>query len=256
QPQEHPDDRPHRLRQDRDQPPPRQAGRRAVREGRGDQVHRGRLCRPRRGTDRARSGRGGGPPGKGTPPRRGEGQGGGRGDGPAARRAGRQGRQPGDPRQLPPAVRRGTSGRQGSRAGAATGAADAVRAARRGRIGRHDQPVGDDGQGVRRRPEAAPQAAGPRRVGKAGRGGSRQAPRPGRGQPRRVAGCRGKRHRLPRRDRQDRGQRRSRRLGQPRGGAARPAAADRGDDRCDQIRPDEDRPYPLHRLGRVPRRQA
>src|SRR5204862_3081825 len=34
--QEHPDDRAHRLRQDRDQPAPRQARRRAVRQGRGD----------------------------------------------------------------------------------------------------------------------------------------------------------------------------------------------------------------------------
>ena len=62
-PEEHPDDRPDRLRQDRDQPPPRQAGRRAVREGRGDQVHRGRLCRPRRRADRPRSGRGSDPAG-------------------------------------------------------------------------------------------------------------------------------------------------------------------------------------------------
>ena len=42
----------------------------------------------------------------------------------------------------------------------------------------------------------------------------------------------------------------------PRGRAARPAAADRGHDRRHEIRADEDRPYPVHRLGRVPRRQA
>ena len=37
----------------------------------------------------------------------------------------------------------------------------------------------------------------------------------------------------------------------PRGRAARPAAADRGHHRLDQVRPGEDRPHPLHRLGRL-----
>ena len=50
--------------------------------------------------------------------------------------------------------------------------------------------------------------------------------------------------------------RRARRLGLPRGRAARPAAADRGHHGRHQIRADEDRPYPVHRLGRLPRRQA
>jgi hypothetical protein len=54
--EEHPDDRPDRRRQDRDQPPAGEAGPRAVPEGRGDEVHRGRLCRPRRGADHPRSG--------------------------------------------------------------------------------------------------------------------------------------------------------------------------------------------------------
>ena len=67
--QEHPDDRADRLRKDRDQPPPGQARRRPVREGRGDQVHRGRLCRPRRRADRPRPGRGSGPAGARAPPR-------------------------------------------------------------------------------------------------------------------------------------------------------------------------------------------
>jgi hypothetical protein len=48
--------------------------------------------------------------------------------------------------------------------------------------------------------------------------------------------------------------RRRRRL--PRGRAARPAAADRGHDGLDQVRAGEDRPHPVHRLGRLPRRQA
>ena len=56
--QEHPDDRADRRRQDRDLAPPGQARRRAVPQGRGDQVHRGRLCRPRRRSDHPRSGRG------------------------------------------------------------------------------------------------------------------------------------------------------------------------------------------------------
>ena len=107
------------------------------------------------------------------------------------------------------------------------------------------------GQQIKRRKLKVPE-----RLGQAGRGGSRQAPRPGRGQPRRAGRCRGQRHRLPRRDRQDRGQRRARRIGQPRGRPARSAAADRGHHGRDQIRADEDRPYPVHRVGRLPRRQA
>ena len=52
--QEHPDDRPHRRRQDRDRAPPGQAGRCALHQGRGDQVHRGGLCRQGRGLDHPR----------------------------------------------------------------------------------------------------------------------------------------------------------------------------------------------------------
>ena len=44
-PQEHPDDRSDRRRQDGDRAAARDAGRRAVRQGRGDEVHRGRLRR-------------------------------------------------------------------------------------------------------------------------------------------------------------------------------------------------------------------
>ena len=57
--QEHPDDRAHRLRQDGDFPPAGQARGRAVPEGGGHQVHRGRLRGPGRGLHRARSGGGG-----------------------------------------------------------------------------------------------------------------------------------------------------------------------------------------------------
>ena len=52
--QHHPH-RPDRRRQDRDRAPAREARRRAVHQGRGVQVHRGRLRRPRRRVDGARS---------------------------------------------------------------------------------------------------------------------------------------------------------------------------------------------------------
>ena len=55
--EEHPDDRPDRRRQDRDRAPPGQARRCAVHQGRGDQVHRSRLCRARRGHHHPRPGR-------------------------------------------------------------------------------------------------------------------------------------------------------------------------------------------------------
>ena len=48
---------PDRRRQDRDLAPAGQARRRAVPQGGGHQIHRGRLCRPRRRADRARPGR-------------------------------------------------------------------------------------------------------------------------------------------------------------------------------------------------------
>ena len=69
---------------------------------------------------------------------------------------------------------------------------------------------------------------------------------------------RAERHRLHRRDRQDlRPQRAARRRRcQPRGRAARSAAADRGHDGLDQARAGEDRPHPVHRLGRLPSGQA
>ena len=91
----------------------------------------------------------------------------------------------------------------------------------------------------------------------AGQRGIRQAARQRGGDARGDRRGRERRHRLPRRDRQDlraRGPLRRRR--QPRGRAARPAAADRGHDGRDQVRAGEDRPHPVHRLGRLPRRQA
>ena len=55
--EEHPDDRPDRRRQDGDRAPAGAPRAVAVREGRGQQVHRGRLRRPRRRVDGPRSGR-------------------------------------------------------------------------------------------------------------------------------------------------------------------------------------------------------
>ena len=55
--EEHPDDRPDRRRQDRDRAPARAARAVAVPQGRGVEVHRGRLRRPRRRVDGARPGR-------------------------------------------------------------------------------------------------------------------------------------------------------------------------------------------------------
>ena len=126
--QEHPDDRPDRLRQDRDQPPAGEAGRGAVRQGRGDQVHRGRLCRPRRRADRPRPGRRSDPAREGPPPRGGARGGEQGGDGPAAQGAGRRERQRGDPRELPPAHRRERDERRRGRDRGRGRARDAVRA--------------------------------------------------------------------------------------------------------------------------------
>ncbi len=71
--EEHHDDRPDRRGQDGDRPAAGQADRRAVHQGRGDPLHRGRLLRPRRGEHGPRVGRkrhyprprGGTPPGRG-----------------------------------------------------------------------------------------------------------------------------------------------------------------------------------------------
>ena len=90
------------------------------------------------------------------------------------------------------------------------------------------------------------------------RRGGREAAGPGARDPRGDRAGGAERDRLPGRDRQDRQPlripRRRRRV--PRGGAARPAAADRGHGGEHQIWAGEDRLYPVHRLGRVPCRQA
>ena len=92
---------PDRLRQDRDLAPPRQARRRAVPEGGGHQVHRGRLRRPRRGFHRARPGRGGHRPGARDQAQGGAGAGREERRGAGARRPGRRGGALGHARDVP-----------------------------------------------------------------------------------------------------------------------------------------------------------
>ena len=89
------------------------------------------------------------------------------------------------------------------------------------------------------------------------RRGIRQAARPGAARAGGDPLGREQRHRVPRRDRQDHRARRPRRRRRvARGRAARPAAADRRHHGLDQARRGEDRPHPVHRLGRVPHLQA
>ena len=132
-----------------------------------------------------------------------------------------------------------------------------VRAAQHaGRVGRRDLHRRHVRQGLRRAHQDAPHD-GEGGLRAADRRGERQAARPGPDRRRGDPAGREQRHRLPRRDRQDlrpRGPRRRRRVA--RGRAARPAAADRGHDRRDQARRGEDRPHPVHRVGRLPRLEA
>ena len=113
--QEHPDDRADGRRQDRNFEAAGQAGRRALHQGRGHQVHRGGLCRPRRRADRSRSGRGGDRAGAGEDAR------GRQGARPSQRRgaraggAGRQDGEPGDAGHLPPEAAGRRARRQGNR---------------------------------------------------------------------------------------------------------------------------------------------
>ena len=74
---------------------------------------------------------------------------------------------------------------------------------------------------------------------------------------RRAGQRRAQRHRLHRRDRQGGlAQRARRRRRVAPGRAARPAAAGRGHHGQHQVRHGQDRPHPVHRLGRLPPRQA
>ena len=85
--EEHPDDRPDRRRQDRNRAAARAARAVAVRQGRGLEVHRGRLRRPRRRVDGPRPGRAGDRHGARRAPRGSARQGGAERRGAAARPA-------------------------------------------------------------------------------------------------------------------------------------------------------------------------
>ena len=120
-----------------------------------------------------------------------------------------------------------------------------------------DQLQGHAGRALPQGGEA-PAAEGPRGAGGARAGGGAEpgGPRQGRAAVDREG--RAVRDHLHRRDRQDRGQGRSLpRAGRlARGGAAGPAAGGRGLHGDDQARPGQDRPHPVHRLGRLSHGQA
>ncbi len=182
--------------------------------------------------------------------------------GARARRAGRQDGQPGDARFVPQeAARRANSTTRRSRSRSPTAATrwaasrfpacpapisacstSTTCSARR--FGQRTKTRTTTVEGVLR-------PADRRRIRQAARQG------PG-GDARRCRVGRERRHRLPRRDRQDRARATAtigrQRLARRR--AARPAAAGRGHDGRHQVRAGEDRPHPVHRVGRLPRRQA
>ena len=125
-----------------------------------------------------------------------------------------------------------------------------------GQPGRHDQSLRDARQGVRPAHQAAPVSVRDSFDDADGRG-ERQADRQRSDRPGGHQERREQRHRVPRRDRQDlRAIRACRRRRLARGRAARSPAADRRHHGRHEIRTGEDRPYPVHRLGRVPHRQA
>ena len=179
------------------------------------------------------------------------------GRGARARRAGRPRRQPGDARELPQEAARRRARRQGNRDRGA-----GLRRHADVRDSRHARRA--DGRDLDRRhfrQDGRPQEDAPRhRQGFASdpdQRGIRQAAR------RRAAHAgidprgRAERHRVPRRDRQDlRARRPLRRRRVARGRAARSAAADRRHHGQHQARPGEDRPHPVHRVGRLPHRRS
>ena len=208
--------------------------------------------------DRARPGRGRHRPhARGQAPR-GAGAGGEERRGARARRPGRSRRVPRHPRELPPPAAQQPAQRQGGGDPGGRGRPAVSLLRHSGRPGRHDQSQRDHGQGVRPAHQAAqalrrPGLRHPRCPGE------RQAARPGPDGAGRDTRRRERRHRVPRRDRQDLralGGGTGRRGRLPRGRAARPAAADRRHHGVHQVRPGEDRPRAVHRLGRLPCRQA
>ena len=271
--EEHPDDRADRRRQDRDRAAPRAAGAVAVHQGRGVEVHRGRLRRPRRRVDGPRPGGDRGQDGA----RRARGRGAREGAAGGRRARARSAAAAAAPaaadydRPRPRRCRRAASPRARSCASScATGGSITSRSrstcARRAfpsfeiiagsSVEEVDINVKDmlpglfQGRTRKRRvpvPEALDALAG--RRAEAHRHGQRGA----RGGRSRRAG----RHHLRRRDRQDRRARGRAGAGrQPRGRPARHPADRRRHDGQHEVRHGEDRSHPVHRRRRVPRLEA
>ncbi len=260
-PEEHPDDRAHRRRQDRDRPAAGAAGPGAVPEGRGDQVHRGRLRRPRRRPDRARPGRDRPSPWSATsaaPAVRAKAEAAaeerildalvGPGAGPPTRDSFRKKLRAGelDDKEVELTLADTASPFQGFDIPGQPGASMGV-------LNLSDMMGKAFGQRTKTHKTTVAGAWAPLIAEESDKLLDQEAA----DRRRRCQLAENSRHRLHRRDRQGGlalRARRRRRL--PRGRAARPAAADRGHDGLDQVRAGEDRPHPVHRLGRLPRRQA
>ena len=269
--EEHPDDRPDRRRQDRDRPPPGAAGPVAVPQGRGVEVHRGRLRRPRRGVDGPRPGRDRG--GHGARRSRSK------ACGPRPSRTPRSGcstcccrpRRRRWRRNRPPRRTRRRTTREKLREQLREGRLDdrTVEIEVRERsfpsfeiiagssVEEMDINVKDMLPGLFQGRTQAPQDEGLRGAGAPACRGGAEARRHGeRGADRRRPG-RGRRHHLRRRDRQDRRPgRRPRPRRQPGGRSARHPADCRGHDGQHEVRDGADRSHPVHRRRRVPRVQA
>ena len=163
---------------------------------------------------------------------------------------------PGDPAEIPQDAARRAAGRSRDRNRPAR---DSRRRADHG-AARHGGNAGAALEHVResrRQPHQAAQAQGEGSAEAAGRRGSRQARQRRRAARQGARERRAERHRVHRRDRQGRappGNHGRRRVARRR--AARPAAAGRRQHRVHEVRADQDRSHPVHRLGRVPHVEA
>ena len=150
--EEHPHDRANGRRQDRDLAAARQARGRALHQGRGDEVHRGRLRRPRCRFDHPRPRRGGAGPRQGDEAQGRARQGREECRGARARRPRRRNLVTRNARDLPQAAARGGAQRQGNRDPSGRddlGLADVRHPRRAGRLHRCHQHRRHAGEGVR-----------------------------------------------------------------------------------------------------------
>ena len=174
--------------------------------------------------------------------------------GPGAERAGRPAGEA-TTAKLPPAHREGAMNDVEVEIEVEDNSAMRDRDSRHGAASRHDEHCRDDGQGVRRQNQAAqlkvPDAWDMLVDEEADKRLDQDE----------VARTRSQRSRTTASCSSTRSTRSASARGaaapsQPRGRPARPPAADRGHYRRHQVRADEDRPRAVHRLGRVPPRQA